>query len=476
MARPVVVLYHFSRRRFAESLRGFFFFPTALALFTSLSILFYISSTSNLFVHTHQLHLRLKPPPLLNSSIFSPTGRNDSRSASMSHEKSDVVQIVSSSSDTGEVIRDRRNNTQMLPLPANGNLVNNEVFHDKDIFLEDYKEMNRSFKIYVYPHRRNDPFANTLLPVTFEPRGNYASESYFKKVLMKSHFITKEPHKADLFFLPFSIARLRHDDRVGVGGIQDFIRDYMLNISQRYPYWNRTGGADHFYAACHSIGRSAMEKVDVVRFNAIQVVCSASYFLSGYISHKDACLPQIWPRQGDPSNLDSSRRTKLAFFAGSINSPVRERLLQVWANDSEIIVHFGRLNSPYADELLSSKFCLHVKGFEVNTARIADSIYYGCVPLIIANHYDLPFADILNWKSFSVVVATLDIPLLKSILRNISSREYETLHKNVLKVRRHFRWNTSPVDYDAFYMVMYDLWLRRSSIRPLLGNTRIHSQ
>ncbi|KAL9679167.1 hypothetical protein QQ045_017023 [Rhodiola kirilowii] len=438
----------------------------------------------------------------LTPQFFSPTGRNDSRSAFMSHEKSDVVQIGSSSSEAGEVIRDRRNNTQMLPLPANGNLVNNEVFHDKDIFLEDYKEMNRSFKIYVYPHWRDDPFANTLLPVTFEPRGNYASESYFKKVLMKSHFITKEPHKADLFFLPFSIARLRHDDRVGVGGIQDFIRDYMLNISQRYPYWNRTGGADHFYAACHSIGRSAMEKVDAVRFNAIQVVCSASYFLSGYISHEDACLPQIWPRQGDPPNLDSSRRwtllcticplgvlsqifccsyygcsmTKLAFFAGSINSPVRERLLQVWANDSEIIVHFGRLNSPYADELLSSKFCLHVKGFEVNTARIADSIYYGCVPLIIANHYDLPFADILNWKRFSVVVATLDIPLLKSILRNISSQEYETLHKNVLKVRGHFRWNASPVDYDVFYMVMYELWLRRSSIRPLLGNTRIHSQ
>ncbi|RVW96482.1 putative glycosyltransferase [Vitis vinifera] len=112
-----------------------------------------------------------------------------------------------------------------------------------------------------------------------------------------------------------------------------------------------------------------------------------------------------------------SSQKKLAFFAGSINSPVRERLLQVWRNDSEISVHFGRLTTPYADELLGSKFCLHVKGFEINTARIADSLYYGCVPVIIANHYDLPFADILNWKSFSIVVATLDIPLLKQVLK-----------------------------------------------------------
>jgi len=185
---------------------------------------------------------------------------------------------------------------------------NNNVFHDRDIFLEDYKEMNKSFKIYVYPHKKDDPFANVLLPVKTEPSGNYASESYFKKALMKSHFITKDPTKADLFFMPFSIASLRHDRRVGVGGIQDFIRDYVQNMIHKYPYWNRTGGADHFYVACHSIGRSAMDKAPDVKFNAIQIVCSSSYFLSGYISHKDACLPQIWPRKENPPNLVSSNR------------------------------------------------------------------------------------------------------------------------------------------------------------------------
>lgn len=347
---------------------------------------------------------------------------------------------------------------------------NNGVFHDRDIFLENYKEMNKSFKIYVYPHKKSDPFAHVFLPVDFEPRGNYASESYFRKVLMKSHFITTDPSKADLFFLPFSIARLRHDPRVGVEGIQDFIRDYIFNISQRYPYWNRTGGADHFYVACHSIGRSAMGKADKVKLNAIQVVCSSSYFLYGYVAHKDASLPQIWPRQGEPPDLASSVREKLAFFAGSINSPVRENLLETWRNDSEIFVHFGRLTTPYDKELLGSKYCLHVKGFEVNTARIGDALYYGCVPVIIANHYDLPFSDILNWERFSIIVATLDIPLLKEILKGISFDEYLKLQRNVLEVRNHFQWHVSPVDYDAFYMVMYELWLRRSLIRvPFSG-------
>lgn len=183
-----------------------------------------------------------------------------------------------------------------------------EIFHDRKLFLEDYKEMNTSLKIFVYPHKSNDPFANVLLPYKFEPGGNYASESYFKKALMTSHFITKDPSEADLFFLPFSIASLRHDKRVGVGGIQNFIRDYIYKVSHEYPYWNRSGGADHFYVACHSIGKMAMEKAVQVRGNAIQLVCSSNYFLQGYVPHKDASVPQIWPRHGDPPQQPPSKR------------------------------------------------------------------------------------------------------------------------------------------------------------------------
>ena len=79
--------------------------------------------------------------------------------------------------------------------------------------------------------------------------------------------------------------------------------------------------------------------------------------------------------------------------------------------------------------------------------------------------YDLPFSDILNWKSFSIIVATIDIPLLKEILKGISSDEYLRLQSNVLKVREHFQWHLSPIDYDAFYMVAYELWLRRIPLR-----------
>lgn len=77
MARSILLLYSFSRRRLSDSLRSFFFIPTGLALITSLFILFYISSTSNIFNQSplHFKHsigsslIRVPPQDPLKSSL-----------------------------------------------------------------------------------------------------------------------------------------------------------------------------------------------------------------------------------------------------------------------------------------------------------------------------------------------------------------------------------------------------------------------
>lgn len=33
------------------------------------------------------------------------------------------------------------------------------------------------------------------------------------------------------------------------------------------------------------------------------------------------------------------------------------------------------------------------------------------------------------------------------------------------QVQKHFQWNTPPIKYDAFHMVMYELWLRHHVIK-----------
>ncbi|KAG6549624.1 hypothetical protein Mapa_008602 [Marchantia paleacea] len=341
-----------------------------------------------------------------------------------------------------------------------------QAYLSPQLFYEDFREMACKFKIFVYPQNRKGQYQHIFLPFEEKPTGNYASEHYFKMALMNSSFITTDPSKADLFFMPFSIARMRTHPKIGVSGIKPFVREYVEGIRRKYPFWNRTSGADHFFVNCHSIGRGATDEAPYIRYNAIQVVCSSSYYLQNYFPHKDATVPQIWPRSGFPKRAASIKQRKtLAFFAGAANSPLRAEVAKHWNNDSEIRVYTQRIDTPYSEALLTSKFCLHVKGFEVNTARLGDAMHYGCVPIIIAPYHDLPYNDVLDWKQFSVVVSNLDIPKLKKILKKIKPLEYAQMQSNVMQVRKHFEWHVPAQPFDAFYMVMYELWLRRHVVR-----------
>ncbi|KAI9177743.1 hypothetical protein LWI28_018659 [Acer negundo] len=65
--------------------------------------------------------------------------------------------------------------------------------------------------------------------------------------------------------------------------------------------------------------------------------------------------------------------------------------------------------------LRKSKFCLCPSRYEVGTPRIVETIYAGCVPVIIKDGYVPPFSEVLNRKIFSVKVGMKEIPNLKNI-------------------------------------------------------------
>ena len=154
------------------------------------------------------------------------------------------------------------------------------------------------------------------------------------------------------------------------------------------------------------------------------------------------------------------------YFAGRVqNSQARQELINLWGNDIQMDIFNGSLSFPYEEGFKRSKYCLHVKGYEVNTARVTDSIHYACVPVIISNYYDLPFAAVLDWSKFSVILSQGDMPLLKTILLGITRNTYITMFQNLCKVRRHFEWHSTPKGYDSFYMTAYQLWLKRSILR-----------
>ncbi|RVW26443.1 Xylogalacturonan beta-1,3-xylosyltransferase [Vitis vinifera] len=130
-------------------------------------------------------------------------------------------------------------------------------------------------------------------------------------------------------------------------------------------------------------------------------------------------------------------RHKLVFFAGRVqNSHIRQELMAVWGNDTDIDLFSGSPPFPYEEGLRKSKYCLHVKGYEVNTARVCDAIHYGCIPVIVSNYYDLPFSNVWTGASSQmddVYISTrmqLSLPhSLGCILKYVEESKAESIYK-----------------------------------------------
>ena len=110
--------------------------------------------------------------------------------------------------------------------------------------------MEEMLKVYVY--KEGDK------PIMHTPRlgGIYSSEGWFMKLIESNNkYVTKDATKAHLFYLPFSSQMLEETLYVKNShrhrNLIKYLKDYIDFISTKYPFWNRTSGADHFLAACH---------------------------------------------------------------------------------------------------------------------------------------------------------------------------------------------------------------------------------
>ncbi|XWS43486.1 hypothetical protein CRYUN_Cryun16bG0108400 [Craigia yunnanensis] len=201
-----------------------------------------------------------------------------------------------------------------------------------------------------------------------------------------SKFRTKDPEKAHVFYLPFSVAMV----------------DYVSHVAQKYPYWNRSLGADHFMLACHDWVTvyyfSIIRLIDVgarrqlfpsFPRNSIRALCNANTS-ERFNPVKDVSIPEINLQTGKLTGFiggpSASRRPILAFFAGGVHGPIRPVLLEHWEDkDEDTKVHkYLPKDVNYNDMMRNSKYCICPSGYEVASPRIVESLNNGCVPVLIS--------------------------------------------------------------------------------------------
>uniref|UniRef100_A0A0E0KM45 Exostosin GT47 domain-containing protein n=1 Tax=Oryza punctata TaxID=4537 RepID=A0A0E0KM45_ORYPU len=119
----------------------------------------------------------------------------------------------------------------------------------------------------------------------------------------------------------------------------------------------------------------------------------------------------------------------------------------------------------YYSFMRRARFCLCPSGHEVASPRVVEAIQSECVPVVIADGYVLPFADVLRWEAFSVAVAVGDIPRVRETLERIPAAEVERLRRGVRLVKRHLMLQQPPRRLDMFNMILHSVWLRRLDLR-----------
>jgi hypothetical protein len=98
----------------------------------------------------------------------------------------------------------------------------------------------------------------------------------------------------------------------------------------------------------------------------------------------------------------------------------------------------------YSQLLARSLFCFVMQG-DGWSARFADAISHGCIPVIVMDTADPPFGAELDWAAISVKIPVADIPRIPQILQAISAAKVASMQAAIERIWHRMVWLSHPL-------------------------------
>lgn len=115
-----------------------------------------------------------------------------------------------------------------------------------------HKEMVKRFKVWAYREGEQPLVHDGPTKHIYSIEGHFIDEMESGK----STFMACHPDEAHIFFLPISVTYIveyiyKPVTNYARDRLVRIVSDYIYTVADRYPYWNRSSGADHFFVSCH---------------------------------------------------------------------------------------------------------------------------------------------------------------------------------------------------------------------------------
>lgn len=291
-------------------------------------------------------------------------------------------------------------------------------------------------KIYVYP------LEEKMRGVLHCQHGQWGLEALIPHWLLGSSCVTAEPGEADFFLVPWHtwcdrmVYRLNQTRRE----ISKIYIDLMRRHEEFLPYWSRNSGRDHIFTFSDQGLNFFPEWRDYIPHSifllteALTPACGPTC----YNPWKDVVVPghpdHFRYRRMIEFNRPTAERSLLFNFHGRYpglchlykDNIVRGKIIQIFHGKPGVSV--GGFVDDYFERMGLSHFCLIPMGTSSWTNHLYEAFFAGCIPVILSDGFEVPYADLIDWPSLSIKWPMDDVSMnLYNFLMSMPIEEIRTM-------------------------------------------------
>jgi len=273
--------------------------------------------------------------------------------------------------------------------------------------------------VYVYSEGAVQVLQQLTQGAFFCGKGQWGMEVHIHEWLLSSKHLTKDAEEADYFFVPgYGICMFE-------GGFLSYplLDEVYRQLVQELPYFNRSSGRDHIFTFGSGMSANVFKSWRQQISNSVFLTPETWLFNDFpdmtepcFDTWKDVAIPGYLHRHEINSLVRSSKplmeREHFAVFLGRTDPSrgphpqtqepdVRGMLHELYMDGKILVAH--NLTFPMMHATMgNARFCFVPKGKSAWSLRFYEALFANCVPVVLSDHWELPFEDFLDVASFSI--------------------------------------------------------------------------